>query len=265
MSKSARIVLIIILILLPLIFYKYFHKGRGHRSITPFIHTEMHANKPQVAIIFDDLGESVKDLTEIRSLGTPVTISIIPGLKFSNNIAHLASRAGYSVFIHIPMEPNHPERFVTSKYKFVGASMPRRELDSLLRYYLNSIRVAIGVNNHMGSLATKDARLMRTVIAAIKQKGLIFVDSYTSGATLGYKIAKREGVICGKNEGFFDSLEDPQEMKARFEELVARAKEKGKVIIIAHPKKKTFELLKEELPVLKDDYEFVTIKDYFGL
>jgi polysaccharide deacetylase 2 family uncharacterized protein YibQ len=54
-------------------------------------------------------------------------------------------------------------------------------------------------------------------------------------------------------------------MEKRFNELVERAKKKGKIILVTHPKKSTIELLKKKIPALKEEIEFITIKDYFGL
>jgi polysaccharide deacetylase 2 family uncharacterized protein YibQ len=265
MNKSLRIILIVILILTPLVLYKYFYKGKKKSITIPLIHKEILVHKPQIALIFDDLGESLKDLKEIYSLQIPVTISVIPGLKFSKNIAYIGSRSGFSVFIHLPLEPIDAEKHKTDKYKFISASLTQREIDSLLRYYLGYLRIAIGVNNHMGSEATRNPKLMKTVLEAIKARGLIFVDSRTSSNSIAYKIAKRENMLCGYNEGFFDSLDSFEAMEKRFNELVERAKKKGKIILVTHPKKSTIELLKKKIPALKEEIEFITIKDYFGL
>lgn len=267
MSRSLRAALLIILILAPVIFYKSFNKERRKSEFTSTILPARGINLPRskIALIFDDLGESLKELKEVYSLGIPLTIAVIPGLKFSNNIAHIGSRCGFSVLIHLPLEPKKLETYKTDKYRFIGNSLNKREIDSLLKYYLNSIRIAIGVNNHMGSLATEDVQFMRFILGAIKRKGLIFIDSRTSLSSCGYEIAKEQELICGYNEGFLDSVDTPGVIKEKLKELVDKAKEKGKIIVIAHPKKNTLDVLKEELPGLKREVDFVTVKDYFQL
>ena len=42
---------------------------------------------------------------------------------------------------------------------------------------LDSVPGAVGVNNHMGSAATADPRLMRVVARVLARRGLFFVDS----------------------------------------------------------------------------------------
>lgn len=230
-----------------------------------FIFEKSGSRRPLIALIFDDLGESLSDLREIYSLDTPLTISIIPNLKFSKNIAHIGSRCGFSVFIHLPLQPEEKDIYRTNKYKFISSDLSKKEIQFLLRKYLNSIRIAIGINNHMGSGATRDSSLMRIVLREIKNRGLIFVDSRTSTESVAYKIAREEGLVCGYNQGFLDSSDDIVEMGKRMDELISKAKEKGKIIIIAHPKKNTINFLKRKLPALKKKVEFITIKDYFNL
>ena len=257
MVKSLRIALLIFLIIAPIIFYKTLNRrSNPNNKVLPL---------PKIALIFDDLGESLGDLKEIYSLNIPLTISIIPNLKFSKNIAHIGSRCGFSVFIHLPFEPANKQRYKTNKYRFITGDLSRREVVSLLRQYLNSIRIAIGVNNHMGSVATQNRQLMKVVLKEIKKRGLIFVDSRTSLESIGYDQACKMDLICGYNQGFLDAVDDVSVMEERMKGLVAMAKNMGKIIVIAHPKKNTFKFLKQQLPVIRREVEFITIKDYFEL
>lgn len=264
MSKFTKIFVFILIISAPLVFYKYFYKPRMKPVIKKIIRPEL-VKKPKIALIFDDLGENPKDLSEIQSLDIPITVSIVPGLKFSKSIAQTSKLYGFSVMTHMPLEPKNAQKYQTTKYKFISSSLPRRERAALLRYYLNYIRVSIGVNNHMGSAATEDSKLMTEVMKTVKYNGLFFVDSRTSNESVACEVAKKEGVTCGYNEGFFDSVGDINVMQNKFFELIKKAKEKGKIIVIAHPKKKTFFLLHKLLPRVKKQVQFITTKDYFGL
>ena len=231
----------------------------------PFANGTFDSSFPKIAFIFDDLGESLVDLKNIYSLGIPLTISVIPDLKFSKNIAHIGSRCGFSVFIHLPLEPENDETYKKAKYEFITADLSKREIKSILRKYLNSIRIAIGVNNHMGSKATKDPRLMKSIIKELKARNLIFVDSRTSLESVAYQVAKDSELVCGFSQGFLDSIDDVEVMAKRMDELVKEAKSNGKIIIIAHPRKNTIKFLKRALPSLRKKVEFITIKDYFEL
>jgi polysaccharide deacetylase 2 family uncharacterized protein YibQ len=260
MTRNLRIILFVVLIILPIVLFKSFNQqGNLYRQ------DDSDLPRPKIAIIFDDLGESLQDLKDLYSLNTPFTISVIPNLKFSKNIAHIGSRCGFSVFIHLPLEPKESGNYRTNKYKFITTDLSRREIESLMRRYLNSIRIAIGVNNHMGSKATEDKGVMKIVLREIKQRGLIFVDSRTSLDSVGYDLANKQGLVCGYNEGFLDSIDDIVKIKEKMEKLILKAKDKGKIIVIAHPRKNTISFLKENLPRLRKKVDFITIKDYFDL
>ncbi|RKY34067.1 MAG: hypothetical protein DRP68_00030 [Candidatus Omnitrophota bacterium] len=268
MSKVGKIILLITIITVPVIFYFYFNfleKGKSFftKDDTPSLKIE---KKPQVVLIFDDLGENLRELKEIYALKIPVTVAVIPHLRFSKNIASIASRCGYSVLVHLPMEPKERlSSFLRYRNKFITTDLSPRKLNYLLKYHLNSLRVAIGANNHMGSKATEDERVMRAVIKALRVRDMVFVDSKTSPNSLACQIAKEEGVMCVENSGFLDSRSSSQEIKDTLYNLLAKADKEGKIIIIAHPKENTFKVLKEEIPKIKEKIEFITLKDYFGL
>ncbi len=266
MAKSLRIALLICLIITPIIFHRVLNRKNNYNDkFLPFAAKGRDAQLPKIALIFDDLGESLSDLKEIYSLDIPLTISVIPNLKFSKNIAHIGARCGFSVFIHLPFEPVGKQRYKTNKYKFISGDLSKRETVSLLRQYLNSIRIAIGVNNHMGSLVTQNRKVMEVVMEEIKKRGLIFVDSRTSLKSIAYDQADKIDLTCGYNHGFLDAVDSVDVMEKRMKELIALAKNKGKIIVIAHPKKNTFKFLKKQLPDIRREVEFITTKDYFEL
>ena len=265
MAKSLKIILLIILIIIPIVFYKSLNKKNRNNDVTlGIVQGEDELVKPRIALIFDNLGSNLGDLKEIYALDIPATISVIPNLKFSKNIAHIGARSGFSVFINLPLRPLADKFYPTPKYRFISSDLNRWQIESLLRKYLNSIRIAIGVNNYMGSQATQDAVLMRIIAKELKRRNLIFVDSRSAAKSVAYTVANQEGLICGYSQGFLDS-KDEAGLPGRLDELLTKAKEEGQIIIIVHPDESTFEFLKDKLPELKGKVEFVTIKEYFEL
>lgn len=270
MSKLSRIILLISIILTPLMFYNYINGSRNSKKADGGVVSKdkiKHpGKKPEIALIFDDLGESLKELKDVYSLEIPLTIAVIPDRKFSKNIAYTGYRCGYSVLIHLPMEPKgDPAAFVKMKDEFIGRHLPLRKIKRLLRNYLNYFQIAIGVNNHMGSKATEDEDLVRIVLAAVKRKNLVFVDSRTSLKSCVCEVAKELEVECAANEGFLDSIDEVNKIREKIHGLVEKARKKGKIIVIAHPKENTFKALRKELPSLKREVKFITLKEYFDL
>jgi len=285
LNKLLKTLALLIIFAIPLAFYLFYgHKAPRHTHVPLLRHPNRIVSAPsvrapiipapaigpaakklpEIAIIFDDLGESLKEVGDLYSLNIPLTVSVIPGLKFSSQSAAMAARCGFSVFIHLPMEPEGAAEFRTKKYTFISSSQSSREVKSLLRYYLNSLPQAIGVNNHMGSAATADRPLMEVVMRAIKQRNLIFVDSRTSPNSVAYSTALSQGLVAGVNDGFIDAADDTKLISERLDSLTLKAAEQGKIIVIAHPRRRTFAVLKAKLPSLKTKVRFITIKDYFS-
>ena len=222
--------------------------------------------RPYCALIFDDLGSSLQEVRSLYDLNIPLTISVFPHEKFSKNIAYIGHRCGFSVLVHLPMEPkNEIASYKRVKANFIGAHHSRRENEYLLRKYMNSFRVAMGANNHMGSKATEDPQIMQLVLGYMRRENMLFIDSLTSLDSIACEVAGQVGVRCRRNDGFLDAVDDPQVIKEKIEKLIAIAREKGKIIVIAHPRGNTLNVLNELLPVLKDQLQFVTLKEYLEL
>lgn len=272
MNKVAKFFLLICIIIAPILIYNYMGKPIKKNTLPNSPHPVMKEEetvafeKPQIALIFDDLGQSLRDIKNIYALKIPLSVAVIPELKFSKNISYIADKCGYSVLIHLPMEPkSNVQSFVKIKRNFIRSDLTEREIYLLLKRYLNSLKVAVGVNNHMGSKATEDRELMRVVLSAVRRKNLIFIDSYTAEKSCVAEVAKTLGVPCGVNSTFLDSVDEPEYIRKKIHECLERAFQQGKIIVIAHPKKNTLNILREELPILRKKVEFITIEKYFGL
>ncbi len=266
MNKIVKIVLILCAFLLFLLLLsKKPSRNSYDVDFNPLTLSKIKPKTPvKIAIIFDDLGDSLKDLKEIYSLGIPLTVSVIPDRKFSKNIAHIAKRVGFSVLVHIPMEPKKPSyNFLRQRKKFIGSHLSRRENLALVRHYLNSIPFACGANNHMGSKATEDVEIMKLVLKEVKKRRLVFVDSCTSLNSVACRVAKDIGVTCYESKGFLDSCDDYDSIKRKLEYFIKMAKNKREIIIIAHPKTNTIKVLKENIPFFKEEVKFVTLEELF--
>ncbi|MDR7602724.1 MAG: divergent polysaccharide deacetylase family protein, partial [Armatimonadota bacterium] len=66
--------------------------------------------RPRVAFILDDAGGRLEELDRAVRIGRPVALAILPGLPYSTELARRASQAGLDVLLHLPMEPEDPEK-----------------------------------------------------------------------------------------------------------------------------------------------------------
>jgi polysaccharide deacetylase 2 family uncharacterized protein YibQ len=133
----------------------------------------------------------------------------------------------------------------------VDRSQTDAQIIATLADDLASVPAAVGVNNHMGSAATSDPRVMRAVLSEISRRGLYFLDSRTTEATVGASLARELSVPTASRRVFLDAVISKEAVSRAFDELVRRAQEEGEAIGIGHPHAPTLEVLETRLPELE--------------
>jgi polysaccharide deacetylase 2 family uncharacterized protein YibQ len=205
----------------------------------------------RLALIIDDFGAiDSRAATDILELPVPLTAAVIPGYPTSQEVAQKAREAGHEVFVHLPMQPRDGE---TGEENPIRVDLGEDEIRRRVRWALNEIRGAVGVNNHMGSLATEDETVMQAVLEEIKDAGLFFVDSRTSSASVACKVAGEIGVDCLTNAGFLDYQEEDAAIEEKLRALADQALEEGTAVGIGHVKASTYGVLKEMIPRLEGE------------
>jgi len=205
-----------------------------------------------VAIIVDDMGNSKREADLLLGINVPMTFSIIPGLANAREVAEAAHRKGREVMVHIPMEP----KGVTKKpFEKNGLLLDMSDADILMRLrgYIDAVPYAVGANNHMGSRFTEDRAKMRTVLNVLKEKGMFFIDSKTTPASVGDTLAREMGIHTAARNVFLDNDQDVAAIQAQIEKLAGLARKTGSAIGICHPHKSTITALAMALPALKSE------------
>jgi len=205
----------------------------------------------RLALIIDDFG-AIDNQAAVDILELPVTLTaaVIPGHPSSRPMAQKAREAGHEVFVHLPMQPRDGQ---TGEKNPIQVDLDEDEIRRRVRWALNEIPEAGGVNNHMGSLATEDKKVMRAVLEEIKSAGLFFVDSRTSSASVACEVAAEVGVICIKSESFLDYQDEGAEIKEQLQKLADQALQEGTAVGIGHVKANTLGVLQEMIPRLEKD------------
>ena len=210
-----------------------------------------------VALIIDDMGTNLKEVEELLSIKLPLTFSVIPSLAHAKGVAEVAHGAGAEVMIHMPMEPEGYPKVPMEKVGLLVA-MADPEIVQRVNGYFRSVPYAVGANNHMGSRFTQNAEKMEVVLKVLQEKGVYFVDSKTSPASVGYAKARALGLRCGARQVFLDNVQDEALIGKQLAQVAAIARRKGSAIAICHPHPATIRALKALMPQLaKDGITFV--------
>jgi polysaccharide deacetylase 2 family uncharacterized protein YibQ len=199
--------------------------------------------KPMLAIIIDDMGESLEQISPFLDLAVPITFSILPNAKGAKEVAGMLSRLGVEYMLHIPMEPNDPDMMESTRFLLTG--MNAEDLRARLQDFLEKVGGAPkGANNHMGSRFTTDREGMRIVLEVLKERGLFFLDSRTTKDSVAREVAKETGVCFGERDVFLDSDVSEASISNSILHAVIIAKSKGFAIAIGHPRLETLSVLR---------------------
>jgi len=212
----------------------------------------------RVAIILDDAGGKAPDYNSLYSIKEPLTVSVIPCMLTSGSVAKALADAGFEVMLHLPMESMNAS-YRRSGDGMVTCSASDYEIRKTVLDDLSSVRGAVGFNNHMGSKATADERVMKDVFNSVKGRDLYFIDSRTSAKSLALKIARDIGIPSAENNMFLDSESGRSFVESKFRQLISMAKRKGSALGIGHvTRPATIAALKELMPEYeKDGIKFV--------
>jgi polysaccharide deacetylase 2 family uncharacterized protein YibQ len=219
-------------------------------AATPHPRQKLPPNAVRLAIIVDDLGKDIAPARELLKLPYPLTVSIIPNLSDSAEIAEEAFRRGDEILLHFPMQAS--EAGAKSEAVELRVGMQPRQVSDMLESMLASVPHASGVNNHQGSRATSDPALMNALMPALRQRGLFFVDSRTTVETVAYTSAERDGVPATyRSAQFLDDVETRAAVLAQLDRAASDAKRKGWAVTIGHPHPVTIAALRDGLPRLE--------------
>ena len=209
------------------------------------------AGPAMVAIIIDDLGNSLGEADRTAALPGNLTCSVLPHTPFATTAAETCRTAGKEVFVHLPMQPEDPRARPGPGVLVVGQT--RDQLREILRGDLASVPGAVGVNNHMGSLLTRHIAYMDWVMSELSLGGdLVFVDSATTTGSVALRLATEYGLPTTRRDVFLDEDPSPDAIHAQWERLVGIAHAQGAALAIGHPRDATLGFLAAELETAAD-------------
>jgi len=213
----------------------------------------------RIAIVIDDLGNDREAVERIARWPFRVAGAVLPGLPGSAETARRLSASGKEVLLHLPMEPDGYPRIRPGPGVVLRSDSDEKIAQTVVDD-LETVPGAVGVNNHMGSAATADPRVMRAVVRVLTARRLFLLDSRTTEATVARRIADEEQLPAVSRKVFLDAVESEDALERSFRDLVLRAKKDGTALAIGHPHSATLALLERELPRLHSQgVELVTV------
>lgn len=204
---------------------------------------------PRIVLILDDVGFDHQDVGEAMGIDPNLNFAVIPNGARAEETARKLHEAGFEVLCHMPMEPDGYPR-ISPGGGAILTSMSDDEIRAAAVANLKGVPFARGVNNHMGSRATSDARVMRNVLSALPP-GTYFIDSRTTSRSVGEEIAKELHVPTAARNVFLDDVQSEPAIRKQLARLVSLAETRGLAIGIGHIYPITVKVLRDEVPNLR--------------
>jgi uncharacterized protein len=223
--------------------------AKSRRARRERTHAEKAVRGPRLAIIIDDMGNDPAEAKSVLALPFPLTASVLPHLQYSAQTAEEAWRRGDQVILHLPMQPI--EDGAKDEPTELRPGMSASQVQSVLVGMLATVPHASGVNNHEGSRATADPQLMSELMPLLRARGLFFIDSRTTAATVAYDAAERAGVRAASRKVFLDDTPTREAVLAQLDLAERDAIHDGSAIAIGHPHPQTIEALADGVPTLE--------------
>jgi len=215
--------------------------------------------KGRLAIVIDDCGSDMKTLEGLNKLPIPLTYAVMPNKPHTSESAESGYDAGRKIFVHLPMEAMH---IGSSEKTYIAKDMSDKEVKETANDLLDQVPHAVGMNNHQGSLATADPRLMKDVMAVLKQRHLAYLDSRTNKDSVGEQTASAAGISTTRNNLFIDNDKDVELIKNRLRQGGQIAKSNGSAVVIGHCRPYTLQAIKESIDELhKEGIDIVFVTD----
>lgn len=233
--------------------------GFGEVQTTTFILDRVAERRRtgNIAIVIDDFADDDLIAAHFCAIPQALTFSILPGEGQAHALAERVRTNGHEVLVHLPMEP---QGGTSPGVNAILVDLDDAEIRRRVRRALQRVPHARGINNHMGSKATADERVMRLVLAELKSRNLLFLDSRTTASSVAYQLAVDMDIRAINRDLFIDEIADAPTIRDKLWELAAIAAQSGQAIGVGHNRRETLIALLATLPQLeRRGFRFVSV------
>lgn len=187
--------------------------------------------KKELVIIIDDVGNNLHQLEPFLKFPGNITFAVMPDCPFTRQTAEKIHESGKEVILHQPMEALYNSNAGPGA---IYTAMTKTEIRSIIKRNIAQIPYMTGMNNHMGSLATRSETAMEAVLSVLKEEKMYFVDSLTIGDSAVHTAANNSGTHYWGRDVFLDNIQERENFLKSMDIGMRIAESRGRAILIGH-------------------------------
>ena len=205
--------------------------------------------RPKIALVIDDMGVMRARTAQALALPGPLTLAWFPFAPDLPAQLREAAARGHEALLHMPMQAFGNGTRQTGPDP-LRIDLPAEVNLARVRAAFAAVPGVVGLNNHMGSVATRDPALMDLVALQVREHGMLFLDSVVVPHSVALPRAEAVGVPAAARDVFIDYTANPAGIRGQLADIEAFALRRGYAIAIGHPRPHTLAALEEWLPTL---------------
>jgi polysaccharide deacetylase 2 family uncharacterized protein YibQ len=204
----------------------------------PFDRADKH---PRIAIVISGLGlDSDATRQAVDQLPDNVTLSFDPYARQLVQQLNGARQSGHEVLLDLPMEPTDYPRQDPGPATLLTTLDDAQNLKRLVWVLSRGVGY-VGVTGLSGSRFTSAKQSIQPVLVALKDRGLLFVDSRSSDQSIAAALARNIGMAWAVSNRLIDAEPSKEGVDHALADLEARANRDGVALGIGTPYPVTME------------------------
>ncbi|MFN3460096.1 MAG: divergent polysaccharide deacetylase family protein, partial [Oceanibaculum sp.] len=208
--------------------------------------------RPRIAIVINGLGLSgAATEAAIQDLPSQVTLAFTPYAARLPEWIPTARAAGHEVMLALPMEPISFPQSDPGPQTLLTSLSPVENLDRM-EWALGRFTGYVGVVDLEGSRFTTSEQSLIPILQALKERGLMYLDSKRASTSLASQVAANIDLPYSVNSRFLDDEASRTAIDRALADLERLALSTGSAVGIGHPYPVTLERLRAWLPTLSD-------------
>ena len=198
-------------------------------------------SRPRVAVVIGNLGlSSAATEAAIQELPGGVTLAFSPYAHGLEDYIPLARAAGHEVLLSLPMEADEANATSAGQHALLTTVTASENL-ARLSWLLSRFTGYVGATNYLGDGFTSEEADMRPILAELKDRGLLFLDSRTTSSSVAARIAGQLDLPAASTERIIDAEASRAAIDQMLDAVEEEARQKGSSIAMGFPYPVTIE------------------------